>query len=432
MGLLAIVRTNYNGTAWAALAGALAATPGARDLPLRFVQAGPNLPARLATLARQHEPLVVAFSFSSPNVPAVATQVAAIRAALGQTVTLIAGGPHPTGDPAGTLALGFDLVVRGEGEATFPALAQRLLAGQPWDDLSAPLPVHERGAGLPGLAYERQGVLVVAPLAAPVDLDSYPPFSLVHRCFGAIEISRGCPHACGFCQVPRMFGGRMRHRSVETIVRAVSEAQAAGYYHDYARFVTPDAFAYGSPDGRTANPAAIEALLQAMRSRFDVVYFGSFPSQVHPLTVTPQTVALVRRYCANDNLALGAQTGSPRLLRSLGRGHTVDDVRRAVRLTLNAGLRAYVDFIFGLPGEQEEDLAASVALVEELTSWGAIICGHAFMPLPGTRLAGAAPGVVTLEVRRLLGRLAQRGQALETWRTQEGYAAEIAELRLAA
>ncbi|MBU0492277.1 MAG: TIGR04013 family B12-binding domain/radical SAM domain-containing protein, partial [Chloroflexi bacterium] len=351
----------------------------------------------------------------------VATQVAAIRAAAGDQVILVAGGPHATGDPAGTLGLGFDVAVRGAGEEAFPALVDCLMRG---GDLA---PAH-----IPGLAYERGGILSVGHRAPAVDLDRYPPFSLPRRVFGAIEISRGCPHACAFCQVPGLFGTRMHHRRVESIVAAVDQAQAAGYYRDFARFVTPDAFAYGSTYGRTANPAAIQELLQALRPRFAQLYFGSFPSQVHPLTVTPETVALVRRYCDNDNLAMGAQSGSDRLLRALGRGHTVADVRRAVQLTLGAGLRAYVDLIFGLPGETEEDQAASLALAEELAGRGAIICGHAFMPLPGTRLAGAPPGVVPEEARRLLGRLAQRGLALETWRPQEGYAAEMAAQRLAA
>ncbi|MBU0491749.1 MAG: TIGR04013 family B12-binding domain/radical SAM domain-containing protein [Chloroflexi bacterium] len=416
------VRTTYNTPTWAALAGALDADPRTRDVPLRLLRPGPGLPGQVTALARAHRPVVVGFSFTSPTVGEVATQVAAIRVAVGgEGVIFVAGGPHATGDPAGTLALGFDVAVRGEGEETFPALVDCLLRGS---DLAL--------AHIPGLAYERGGILSVGRPASAVDLDHYLPFSLPRRVFGPIEISRGCPHACHFCQVPGMYRRQMRHRSVDSIVAAVDQAQAAGYYRGYVRLVTADGFAYGSADGRTANPAAIEELLQALRSRFGQLYLGSVPSQVHPLTVTPETVALVRRYCDNDSLAMGAQSGSDRLLQALGRGHTVADVRRAVQLTLGAGLGAYVDMIFGLPGETTADVDASLALIEELAGWGAIVCGHAFMPLPGSRLAGAPPGVVPEEARRLLGQLAQRGLALETWRTQEGYAAEMAAQRLAA
>ncbi len=39
-----------------------------------------------------------------------------------QDILYVAGGPHPSGDPEGTLQLGFDLVLIGEGEITFPRL----------------------------------------------------------------------------------------------------------------------------------------------------------------------------------------------------------------------------------------------------------------------------------------------------------------------
>jgi radical SAM superfamily enzyme YgiQ (UPF0313 family) len=186
--------------------------------------------------------------------------------------------------------------------------------------------------------------------------------------------------------------------------------------------VTPNAFAYQSEDnGRTANLDAIERLLREMAALMgkERVYFGSFPSEVGPETVTPEAVALVRRYCGNDNLIVGAQTGSDRLLRALQRSHTVADAYRAAEAIVAAGLRPVVDLIFGLPGEEVKDVAATLRLMEDLVDMGALLHTHTFMPLPGTPLEDAPPGRVDPALHPLLDRLASQGHQIGQWRKQE-------------
>jgi radical SAM superfamily enzyme YgiQ (UPF0313 family) len=192
--------------------------------------------------------------------------------------------------------------------------------------------------------------------------------------------------------------------------------------YSYARFVTPNAFAYQSEDnGRSVNLDAIERLLRetaALMGR-EKVYFGTFPSEVGPETVTPEAVALVRRYCGNDNLIVGAQTGSDRLLRALHRNHTVDEAYRAAETIVAGGLRPIVDLIFGLPGEEAGDVAATLQMMEDLVAMGAVLHTHTFMPLPGTPLEDAPPGEVDPALHPLLDRLASEGHQIGQWRKQE-------------
>ncbi|MDY7039550.1 MAG: TIGR04013 family B12-binding domain/radical SAM domain-containing protein [Chloroflexota bacterium] len=404
---LAFILTPYNKNSIASLTGALETDPRTETLPLHFVRARGDWVHCVARLARNHERLVVALSFATPNAPTVAHDLTRLRALDLPGVIVIAGGPHPSGDPQDTLDMGVAALVVGEGENTLPALVERLL-------------IEESVAGVPGVVTrDAGGQIVHGPRPPRVHLDEYPPCGLRHRRFGPIEISRGCPWACGFCQTPFLFGGRMRHRSVEAIAAWLDLACAAGYR--YARFVTPDAFAYGSEDGKTPNLEAIERLLWEAGRRVgrDQVYFASFPSEVRPENVTPETVALVTKYAANDNLVFGAQTGSPRLLRSLRRGHTVEDVRRATEVTVQAGLTPYVDFIFGLPGETAEDRELTLHMIADLTAMGGVIHSHTFMPLPGTPLSHAQPGRVDPQWHALLDRLASQGQHIGQWRKQE-------------
>jgi radical SAM superfamily enzyme YgiQ (UPF0313 family) len=187
------------------------------------------------------------------------------------------------------------------------------------------------------------------------------------------------------------------------------------------RFVTPSALAWGSDDG-SPRLDAIEALLRRVREAAGPdarIWFGTFPSEIRPEHVTPEALRLLRRHVANDHLAIGAQSGSDAMLLSCHRGHGADDVRRAVRLALEAGFRAKVDLIFGLPGETPDDVEASRALAVELAGAGAEIHAHAFLPLPGTPWAGAAPGRIDGRTRELLLRLAGKGRLSGPWRRQE-------------
>lgn len=414
MSALVFVRTSHNANSIAALTGALEVDQHFADLAIHFLWDDADLVRQVGDLAEGDRGLVVAFSFATANVPQVVEALGRLRRYLHKkrltNVTLVAGGPHPSGDPEGTLGMGFDVVVVGEGERTFPALLARLFAG---DSLTE----------LPGLAFWNGGQVVRSRRAPMVDIDAFPPFAIRHARFAPVEVSRGCPYACAFCQTPFFMGGRMRHRSVEAVTHWVREAMSAGY--SYLRFVTPDAFAYGSPDGRTPNLEAIERLLFEMNQLMEreLIYFGSFPSEVRPENVSAEALALVTRYAANDNIVFGAQTGSPRLLKELRRGHTVEDVYQAAELTLQAGLKPIVDFIFGLPGETEEDQRLSLRLMEDLAAMGATIHSHTFMPLPGTPLADAPPGRVASEIESVLGRLSKDGLHIGQWQKQEELAA---------
>ncbi|CVK33616.1 putative enzyme [Methanoculleus bourgensis] len=278
-----------------------------------------------------------------------------------------------------------DYVVVGEGEYTLPALLAAIEEGR-----DPP----------PGVATARG----YTPARHTVLLDAYPPFSEVK---GFIEITRGCPFGCGYCQTPRLFGRCMRHRSVDEISRY------AARFRDI-RFVTPNAFAYGS-DGVHLRLDRVEQLLRSLDGR---IYFGTFPGEVRPECVSQQSIDLILDYCANTRLHFGAQSGSDRVLRLLHRGHTVEDVVRAVDLCRENGLVPVVDFILGLPFETDDDQRATLDLVRLVTRAGKAHI-HYFMPLPGTPLQNSRPRGLLPETEKVLGRLALGGRITGSWMDHE-------------
>ncbi|MGW4799305.1 TIGR04013 family B12-binding domain/radical SAM domain-containing protein, partial [Nonomuraea sp. NPDC004297] len=82
------------------------------------------------------------------------------------------------------------------------------------------------------------------------------------------------------------------------------------------RFITPTSLSYGS-QGPDPDLGAVEELLAGVKEelpRNGRVFFGSFPSEVRPEHVTPEAMRLLRRYVANDNLIIRAQSDSDRVL----------------------------------------------------------------------------------------------------------------------
>ncbi|MCK9441770.1 MAG: TIGR04013 family B12-binding domain/radical SAM domain-containing protein [Methanothrix sp.] len=349
------------------------------------------MPLVEAGIAREPKEGIMLYSFASAQAEEVYGEVR--RAAV--DAVYIAGGPHPSALPEEVLEH-FDFVVIGEGEETLPELLQAIKDG------SDP-------ARVKGIAYKCQGQVKLTEKRSPVDLDSYPPFGKI---LAPLEISRGCPWGCTYCQTPRLFGFCMRHRSIPII------AQYARRHKDI-RFTSPNSLAYGS-DGRVPRLEKVEALLKVLAEQKKPIYFGTFPSEVRPEFVTPAALELIVKYCANKSLSLGGQSGSPAVLRSIGRGHGCAEITAACELALDYGLVPQVDLIFGLPTELEEDQRMTLDLVRWIAAKGGKVRAHRFMPLPGTPLAAAQPAPLAPDVVGYLGKMALEGRLTGTWSAGSG------------
>jgi B12-binding domain/radical SAM domain protein len=407
---------NSNKQTISVLIGALESERRFDNLDIHLLRPRAGLGEKIEALAAGYDQVVVGFSFTTPRVPQVFETVRRVRDHLQSrrvgNVMLVAGGPHPSGDWRGTLDMGFDIAVVGEGEKSFPRLLTAL---------------YERAdfGMIRGLAYRNDSEMRFTGHSERVaSLDDYPPFAAHFGLFSSIEITRGCPCACRYCQTTFLLGGRMRHRSIENIIHWVEVSKRC--QKPEIRFITPDAFAYGSKNGKELRLDLLAEMLEGVNQMVgrEHTYIGSFPSEVRPDHVSREAADLVRRFAANDNLVIGAQSGSQRLLDLARRGHSVEDIYRAVRLTHEAGLTAIVDFIFGMPGETEEDQALTRQTIQDLAAMGARIHSHAFIPLAGTPWANAPTGKVDPQTQIILERLTGRGQQFGQWREQQNLASK--------
>jgi B12-binding domain/radical SAM domain protein len=390
----------------AALIGALETDPRLLDLEIKA-----PLTLTIDDIRKSVErgPTIIAQSVMSTQTKRVFEEVRRIREKFGEKVTIVGGGPHASARPKDLLSSGFDYVVIGEGEHTFPELLEKLLSGK--DPLKIP--------GVVG----RSSEVWPQPREIPiVNLDEYPPFALGLNIVGPVEVTRGCPFQCKFCCTPFLTGCKVRHRSVASITKWLTLAvERSGFTR--AWFLSPNALSYGGR-GMRAEPEKLETLLRESTKveGLDEVFFGSFPSEVRPEFVTQPILEMLRSYVANTSVQIGLQSSSDRILFLANRHHTVEQGMRAVRIALDSGFTPHVDMIFGLPGETKKELHDSIEFCYTLVDMGAKTHGHVFMPLPGSAFEGMPPGQLDPESRRRLGELSRRKEMTGSWSTQEGLA----------
>ena len=398
---------------------ALDADARTSGLDIQFVKDAPSMIDALRAAEAEGRRALALWSFYSPDFRAAAKDLAEVKAATSTARVLhLAGGVHATAEPLATLQSGFDLVAIGEGEHTMVEIVHALrTGGDPRD--------------LPGTAHldPESGRLVSHGPGERFPLDTYPPFNARYRKWNALEITRGCVYACSFCQTPYMFKARFRHRSIGDVRHHIDRMREHG--SRFVRFLTPTSLSYGSPD-TTPDLDAVDALLASVREGAGAdakIYFGTFPSEIRPEHVTPRALEILARWCDNRTIVIGGQSGSDRILEQTRRGHSVDDVVRAVELSVKAGFRPDVDFLLGLPDEEEEDRVASMRLAERLVAMGARIHSHAFMPLPGTPLRDAVPSPIEPETMLAMARLESKGKAYGQWGRQVVTAEDLVRAR---
>src|SRR5437667_11816305 len=127
---VAFLSSDVNRFSINALTGAIEQNP---ELQVELAFPHPRLAqAEIERLLQEVEPLgtvVVAFSFMSSALVTTAQLLHQLRerfANRSKQLLFVAGGPHASGDAAGTLAMGFDVVFIGEGEYSFTAFLHRL------------------------------------------------------------------------------------------------------------------------------------------------------------------------------------------------------------------------------------------------------------------------------------------------------------------
>ena len=162
-------RNSYN-----ALGGAIEINPELVEFDIYYVYERTNLVSFLQNIIRKYETVVLGISICTPQTMIIQNMIKELKVIFKDRIFFVAGGPHATGAPQETLNIGFDVIVIGEGEETFPDL----LNGIKYKQTKAL-------ENIRGLAYydcnEKYEYTGKRKL---INLDDYPPFPVKAKKFG--------------------------------------------------------------------------------------------------------------------------------------------------------------------------------------------------------------------------------------------------------
>ena len=210
-----------------------------------------------------------------------------------------------------------------------------------------------------------------------------------------------CPTRCAYCSFVSNGiekAGRLVEPYLQALIREIhrqaEQCREAGEI--------PVSVYIGGGTPTTLSAAQLDRLCAELKTAFDLSALREFTVEAgRPDTIFPDKLAVLRSHGVS-RLSVNPQTMSDKVLQTIGRRHTADDIRRAVAMVRQAGeFELNMDLIAGLPADTVENFAASV---DELIAMGAEnITVHTLSIKNGSRLAEHPELLPTAEeVERML------------------------------
>jgi len=294
---------------------------------------------------------------------------------------VVMGGPHATVKADEILAISphVDYVIKGEGEITLAELVKHRAYGRNW-----PL-------SIPGLSFRHKSAIIHNPAQQPTkDLDRFPfpdrsllmnKDKYTSEDMGLIMTSRGCPYACSYCATHTK---AVRYRSIDSVI---NEIKLVKKEYKTTQFSFKD-------DSFTVNRNRVERFCDRLiAERLNI----NWECNTRVDLVTESLLAKMKKAGCNS-IKVGVESGSERVLQSMNKGITHQQVKRAASLFNKLGIHWTGYFMMGVPGEKVTDVYKTLDLMYLLKPHFASV--SVYEPFPGTPMfvEGLKRGLVKPEM----------------------------------
>jgi radical SAM superfamily enzyme YgiQ (UPF0313 family) len=365
------------------------------------VRAGPRpeivlnglaLDAIVARVRRDADVVGVSIAFSH-EWPVARALIAALKRALPRAA-IVCGGEHASAMPELSLAQAPALaaVALGEGEETIVELVDALAAGRALGTVGG-IAFRGSGSGSGGGGHDGGERIVRTPrrprlrglarVPAPRwDLVPLERYLAGGHSFGVdrgrtipILATRGCPYRCTFCSSPQMWTTRYEARSPADVVDEI-ERYVARYavqnidFYDLTAIIRRD--------------WVLEFCELLARRRVAVTW--QLPSGTRSEALDGEVLrAMARAGCKNVSYA--PESGSERTLGRVLKKVNLDRMERSMRDAVAAGLNVKANIVIGFPGEERDDLRATMRFIRRMARAGVHdVSVWTFSPYPGSQL----------------------------------------------
>lgn len=170
-----------------------------------------------------------------------------------------------------------------------------------------------------------------------------------------------CEHICYYCDFNKVF---LKGQPVDEYIEAlIKEIKLTQLKHPTKRAET---IYIGGGTPTTLTAKQLDRLLAGVREELPFVAGDEFTVEANPGDLTVEKLAVMKNYDVN-RLSMGVQSFDDRLLKKIGRKHSVQDVYDTMKVLEKADMtNVSIDLIYALPGQSfenfEDTLDKAIAL----------------------------------------------------------------------
>ena len=250
-----------------------------------------------------------------------------------------------------------DIAVIGEGETTMKELISTLES-----DKSL--------ARVKGIAYKKDDQTIKVnqprPLIKDLDVLPFPAYKLfpmdvyLHNVAHSyvlgkktemgIITARGCPYNCHYCY--RLFGGGVRIRSIDNVIAEIRHL--IGKYKVESIRLSDETFTI-------SKKRVLEFCSKMVLEKVDVPW-----SCYGRVNLVDRDMLKKMKQSGCYRVGYGIESGSQRILDNMNKRVTVEQAKKAVKLTRSVGLISGTTFMFGYPNETLETIRETISFCQEL------------------------------------------------------------------
>jgi len=273
------------------------------------------------------------------------------------SITLIVGGWHVNSAPLDTMEniKSIDIISLNEGEITIVELVKAIKNGITIQNVK-------------GIYYRDDGEIVstgARPFIKDLDDLPFPDRSLINfKDYNqklphknnipstSIMTSRGCPYKCVYCSTARHWGHMTRFRSVKNVVDEIEHL-----VNDYGF----QGIEFRDDTFTLSKKRVHEICNEILKRKLDIVWW----CETRANTLDEETIILMKR-AGCYYMAMAIESANQKTLEVIRKAITVKQALTVVKLMNKHGLKLKVFFMFGLPGEDKEDVRRTAFLIREL------------------------------------------------------------------